>query len=337
MISISPPPPINLRSSALFNATLINSGSDIRLYFKGSIINTVNGKKILGGQSIPLDFAKGTHLLNEAKLQPVYSFYDESFRETGFAPYGNYEICLQAYIVSNNEEVGSGCTNVEVTPTTPPLLISPENGSIISEQYPLLTWLAPTPVQRYGSILYDLKLAEIMQNQTAYDAIQRNFAILDMKDLKSTFLQYPVTAIKLDTSKQYVWKVLAKTANGNLIGETEVWTFKMQKVEYEPVENVVNSGFIMPKSTNDGTFVLIKDVLRIALNEIDISPANEFIIVRNEQEVSVIDKNNIRNIGEGHYEIDVKHLSDLKIGIKYTLLIKGAGKSKLYVNFSIIK
>ena len=259
-INVSSPPPLNLRARDIYNATVINSGNIVNVYFKAILTNTSTGKIVLEGKSNIINLNKGSIILNEGLLQPTYNFYSESFRASGLAPYGNYEICITVISINNNEVIGEGCIAVEVTPMSPPLLINPENESEINEQYPLLTWLAPTPLKALGSVLYDIKIVEIFPNQTPYDAIQRNYGVLELRGIKNTFLQYPVTAMKLDSSKKYAWRVIAKTNDGNILGETEVWVFRLSNENLtETTDNKADVYILLNQNQNSQSLYVFRN------------------------------------------------------------------------------
>lgn len=310
VLSLMQPSPLQLRASDMVHATLVNSGGATKLYFTGSVVNTQNGKKILDCKSSAQDINPGVSTLNETFLQPVYTYFSESFRESGVAPYGNYEICLRAYSAIDNEERGEGCITVEVTPMSPPLLITPENQSTIYEQYPLLTWLAPTPVKNPGSVLYDLKLVELLPNQTAYDAIQRNYGLLELKGLKTTYQQYPMTATKLETGKKYAWFIKARSTDGNLIGETEVWVFELDANEKEA----------LPKK--EETYIIIQSLI----------PAGNINVIHGKKMYLRIKD----NLESGKLEVKCKEVGNDKMSKECSKLfiVNGGGNISLEVDMN---
>ncbi len=331
VLSLMQPSPLQLRASDMVHATLVNSGGATKLYFTGSMVNTQNGKKILDCKTSALDINPGVSTLNETFLQPVYTYFSESFRESGVAPYGNYEICLRAYSAIDNEERGEGCITVEVTPMSPPLLITPENQSTIYEQYPLLTWLAPTPVKNPGSVLYDLKLVELLPNQTAYDAIQRNYGLLELKGLKTTYQQYPMTATKLETGKKYAWFIKARSTDGNLIGETEVWVFELGKVEVtEAKESGKSYALLKTALTEDFVILPSDEMLRMRfVDNYDKAKLTFKILDNTDKDITKTCSFDLKKkYGENYYEIDLSRCSEIKNG--FYLLKAYTEKNQVY-------
>jgi len=267
-IILNKPLSFNVKVSDIFNATLINSDvTTYKMYLIGTIINTKTGQKVVEGRTGIQNYNPGTRSLTESILSPTYSYGVSSVQQTGILPYGIYELCLKAYTSPDNEERGAGCNDVEVTPLSPPLLLSPENASTISTPYPLLIWLAPTPINTGIRVLYDLKLVQIMPNQTSYDALQRNFAQLELKDISTTSQQYPANAMALEEGKTYAWKILAKTSDGGVIGETEVWTFMYANpgANNKPVSPQTYG--IVSKSSDKGYLLISNDTLNFMFNE----------------------------------------------------------------------
>lgn len=339
VITIKQPSPLQLRATDVVNATLLNSGNLVKLYFTGSIVNTINGKKILDLKTNPLDFPSGITNLNAILLQPTFRYFSESFQISGIAPYGNYEICLQAFSATDNEERGEGCVSVEVTPMSPPLLLTPENNSTISEQFPILSWLAPTPVKSAGSVLYDLKLVELFPNQTPYDAIQRNYAQLELTGLTKTFVQYPVTATRLDSSKKYAWFVKARGSDGSLIGETEVWSFGYSIASGAEEQNNQRTHHYVRLRKEMGTnYTLFYEDLRFVYHEQYDSSYLKAKIVRVEDN-SLADEITLGGTkrGDNPFSIPIDKIKGLKINQLYRLEVISSRKETLYLLFKINK
>lgn len=267
-ILINQPQSIQVKVSDIFNADIINlSSKEYSLYFVGTIINLKSGGKFVESKTQNISFPVGTKHINEGLLLPSYRYNSSITEQTGYLPYGNYQLCLYAYSIGDNEERGSACINVEVTPLSPPILLSPENGSSVSTNYPLLIWLSPAPINNGMNVLYDLKLVELSSNQTAYDAIQRNFAVFEDHNLHATNLQYPVNAIKLEEGKSYAWKILAKTFDGTFIGETEVWTFKYS-LTLQQNEGIADDDYVeIANSTLSNNYIEVSKFLRFTYKE----------------------------------------------------------------------
>lgn len=120
---------------------------------------------------------------------------------------------------------------MNIPPLSPPLLITPDNQSLLDHgTVPLFTWLPPAPADVFTALQYDFRLVEINALQSSADAMQQNIPILFQHGILSNNLQYPITAPPLDSTRQYAWQVTANN-NQNEIGKSEVWTFRLKNAD----------------------------------------------------------------------------------------------------------
>ncbi len=247
---------MELKPSDIFKADIQNMGNiAYQVYLTGTIVSATTGEKLVSARTSIIDVEPGVKSIVESMIAPQYTISSAVVGQTGFLPYGNYRICLKAIKAGGTEELGMTCQEIEITPLSPPLLLSPENQSTISEQHPLLVWLPPMPISK-ENVVYDLKLVEILPNQTNYDALQRNFALVEKQNIYGTTLQYPANAIGLEVGKRYAWKVTAKTTDRKPIGETEVWTFSY----LPPVPDSIvtrRDTYLSAKKELDGSIALL--------------------------------------------------------------------------------
>lgn len=232
---------------AQITATQLPTGS---LYFKPAdalqmqLTNTGNaglgiflrGEISGGGFSIRftsanLQLNQGSLLVTNATAQAAFEFNAAASKVgiTAYSPLpvGRYQVGITVISSSDNEELASLAYEQEVTALNPPILISPPNEGSIDTRNPLLIWSPPLPVDaRLGTVLYDLVLVEVLPNQSANDAIQRNYPMLKQDRIPGTSLLYPATALPLKEGKVYAWQVHART-DAVFIGSTEVFTFTL--------------------------------------------------------------------------------------------------------------
>jgi hypothetical protein len=238
--------------------------------------------------------------------------------------------------VSGVEESASSCLDIELMPLSPPLLLSPDNESTITEDHPLLVWLPPMPVGK-EKVLYDLKLVEILPNQTPYDAIQRNFAILEKQDISGTSLQYPANAMKIESGKRYAWKVNARTADRKPVGETEVWWFtKGEPGTSAQPESGADRYYIILDDASGKKSVTVKERLKIVSpDHINTNELQYTVIAQNGKEVP---KDQIELISEGSGRFVLRFKDPSKLAGEHLRLIVTSPKGrKRYVAFTFIK
>jgi hypothetical protein len=332
-IIMYPLPQQQLKPADMFRADVLNAGTASQVYFIGTI--TQKGQKVVSAKSQVITLNAGSTQLNETMLAPAYSFFSSAVEQTGSLPYGNYTVCLKAYLLNGIEETAIACEDIELMPLSPPLLLNPENESSIIEEYPLLVWLPPMPVGK-EKVVYDLKLVEIMPNQTAYDAIQRNFALLEQKNISGTSLQYPANAMKLDVGKKYAWKVNAYTADRKLIGETEVWWFTSAAQEVIQEEATADRYYIMLDNEPNKKRVLVKEKLKIVSEDLVHQTNIQFKIIN--AKGGEISKDDIEITAEGSGKFVFLFKNPRKLsGENFQLIVTVPNGSKKFIAFTFIK
>ncbi len=328
-----------LKPSALLKADIQNLGTQMSsLYFKGSIVNTTTGEQVATVRTSIIEVQPGIKTLAESELSPQYVIQSDIVNQTGYLPYGNYRFCLKGYLQNGVEEEVSACEEVEVAPISPPLLLSPENQSEVTEQYPLLVWLPPMPLGK-EKLVYDLKLVEILPNQTAYDAIQRNYAVLEKFNINGTTLQYPANAMKLEEGKKYAWKVAVKTTDRKPVGETEIWWFERKTLKPEEQSDIkLNENYIIPKGESDNSTVYIGKSLKVAIEDYPAHLKLKFKIVdvKSNKEVDV-EKAIYTDDGNGHYTIDLDENVKLEDKKYYLFVVMLSSDVNRYIYFKYLK
>ena len=325
---------MELKPSDVFRANIQSQeATPIKIYFVGSITNKITGEKLMTAKSAVIDVVPGLTTLSESMLAPQYQITSSSASQTGVFSYGNYNVCLKAYKLGGVEEEATDCQESEITPMSPPLLLSPENQSTIDQPYPLLVWLPPMPVSK-NPVLYDLKLVEILPNQTPYDAIQRNFAVMEQQHIQGTSLQYGATSLKLEDGKRYAWKVYAKTSDNKPIGETEVWWFKKVDARTEKEDSITRLiGYVQMKEQLDSYFIIAQDELNLLYNEkYGVSPIKFRITDVGGKVLDVVDFKT-GNVGLNEFSIDLKAIGGLKRNKFYVIEAVAKNRATQYLVF----
>ncbi len=271
------PPPLNqLKSSDLWRTIVINAGAAA---YKASLVSVELKEKTLG-------------LVAESKLRMVsisgsknFSFndfksgemiYRNAKLETAFnkglnAPDGNYTICI--YIKNEKGiEIARDCIDHTilniVQQEIKPQLISPANSALQNFNMPLLfTWMLPT-IKAGNDFSYKLKMVEIIGSQSPDAAINANLAWLEKTDIKTTMLQYPLTAKKIEKGKKYAWQVQlvnnTDPSGSSNSGKSETYVFEVEG------ENGTTKSLVTPApsdtvSATTGT-VASGDTIKAGLN-----------------------------------------------------------------------
>ncbi|AFH49850.1 Hypothetical protein IALB_2145 [Ignavibacterium album JCM 16511] len=88
----------------------------------------------------------------------------------------------------------------------------------------VFSWLPPTPVPQNTIISYRIKIVEMYENQSPYDAMQSNPFFFSASGIFSTSFVYPVAAREFNPERTYAWQVEAYS-DGALLASSEIYTF----------------------------------------------------------------------------------------------------------------
>lgn len=233
-----------------------------------SLVDAVSGTQVLSGRSSRLTIPKGSRLFQARDFEPIeYDHQASSIQNSagGFIPVGMYRVCFSLVDANSHPTIlpTEQCASFEVQSLSPPQLIFPIDSAEIAEKYPQFSWLPPVPAQLFSDLSFDLVLTEQRLNQSAYEAIQENIAVYYKSGLRVSYHAYPSTFPGLDTSKIYVWRVVAKNGEA-FAGQSEVWTFTLKKKQ-SPADSIESAPFhvISSVTKSGGTVILNKRVLQL--------------------------------------------------------------------------
>lgn len=325
----------NTKVIDLFNASIINSGAVVDVYCKGEIF-TKSGKTIIIAKTDLVELPQGK-LLSLKNLHSVYSYWDNSISQTGALPIGSYKMCVSVYAATDNELLVTECIDAEVISLSPPMLLSPENESEVDLPNPMLMWLPPTPITSSLSLFYDLKLVEIYQNQTPFDAITRNQAIFQKSGINNTNLLYPANAFPLKDNVKYAWRVAALSYEGTLIGETEVWWFiKRPLFDSSETDLLPVNNFVRLKSEKTQDYIVAKDEIKLVYAE-KYESINAQLIITDFTGRKVYERQISFVQGENRFILNLSDINELKNKSYYNIEILAKDRPSYYLMFKNIK
>lgn len=325
-----------IRVSDLFNFQLINSTSNKQIKIE---IEVKAGRDLV--------YRANTHIINCNEGLNEYSFsniklIDEHYnsdskfaylRSTNLFPFGDYLICFKVYNTATAEIELTDCFNQEVTPFTPILLINPSQNSVVNTFYPQFIWNPPAPSDG-ANLNYTFTLVQIFNNQSALEAIKRNSPILLIKDLSSTYLQYPINGFPLENHKSYAWQVTTPISRKL---DSEIWKFKIQiDSSYEEPVNFYDS-YIIPKRQEDGSIINIRHRLKVMLEGGWIDELNYSIVTNDGKSIIDNDQKIVKRTGLKMFEIDFSENSELKHKNWYTIQVSDKNGSIGFITFRYYK
>lgn len=222
VVKLTQPPPNQLRATDIWRLNIFNPAkSPLEVTLHG-ILEESNSGIVVEGYSNIIRLSPGSKTItyDDVKSGSV-SFkagkWRDAFLNTGNAPSGDYTICISVKNRSG-EEIGTDCINQKIEISSPPSLVSPADGETVAgEIQPVFTWLPPMP-NPPGQISYKIKIVEIIGVQSPKEAVQRNPALFEQSGIRTTMLQYPVSAKRMEANKNYGWNVQAVNREGKPTG-----------------------------------------------------------------------------------------------------------------------
>ena len=248
IVKLQYPPPNQVNIEDVWKLQLITNTTEnlYHVYLYGTVTNDDNGDLIWEGNSSVFNLtANYSGPIEPSDLDPVSGKFNSKYDKikeiairTGTLPAGNYAFCITVINADAGEEggeLGKDCIQVSVAHPSPPELISPQDGAVIEEDYPIFTWMSPMPIPLGEMITYHLIIYELHDGQTKEEAMQSNPVWFEEKDITSTSFQYPVSARNFEMGGRYAWQIICfmdpNLSNGL---KSEVWSFEYK---YETVQH----------------------------------------------------------------------------------------------------
>lgn len=239
-MTVQLPPTGVMQKAQLWNILLVSSSSSsVRVRIDLQIMDAQSRQPVLNGSSTIFSISRGAKQLQVADLAPItYEYLSPTAdrNANGLLMAGSYIACYSVMQISGDGAalVAEDCSPFAVEPVSPPLLNNPADQSIVEGNLPQFTWIPPAPLSIFSNLNYDFTIVELRNGQSAAEAIQSNIPVYHTTRLKDQFLNYPASAITLDTAKKYAWTVVAKN-NNQFAAQADIWTFKLKSVQVEKV------------------------------------------------------------------------------------------------------
>ncbi len=219
-----------LRVQLILNdLTITNREVRLKTYFEGSGISFQSNDLVTGS---PLLFLEGgiPLILTNVELAPYFKFENISGISPNVygqaIPEGSYQFCFEVYDVATGNRLSNrSCAGTVIFQNNPPILIAPQNKSIVEERNPQNIFFQWTPRHiNVSNVEYELSIVEIWDNQVDYRAAFLSAPpIFTTTTTATTYLLGPADPILLP-DRNYAWRVQAKAKQGT----EEVGLFKNQ-------------------------------------------------------------------------------------------------------------
>ncbi|MFA5669593.1 MAG: hypothetical protein WC967_10115 [Balneolaceae bacterium] len=204
-----------------------------------------DGKQLLEVESSPQSYQPGAYVFTSVfadlpfpdKLDDILNSLSNKLQnqilQGGTVPEGRYMLKVEAVAEPGNGMIGSmpSITNFVVIYPEAPILINPQDKTIVTQEVPIFNWTA-VPISGY-MVEYDFLLVEVFENQTPIQAINSNRAHAEERLTAQNTLIYTPAYLPLENGKKYAWRIKAGSSTNDLPiknnGESPIRTFTYQK------------------------------------------------------------------------------------------------------------
>ena len=291
-MNLQVPPTGVLLKSQLWNMLLVSSNDGtLNVEVDLSLQDIQTNQVLLTAKSRTIQLVKGANQLQVNDLSPIqYSYYSAIFNSdtdpNGFLPVGAYMACFTVSSTGAHGTILSeNCISVNVEALSPPMLNTPTDQSILETNYPMFSWLPPTPLQIFSDLSYDLILVEVLPGQSSSEAIQNNIPINSVPRTRDQFLNYPASSIALDTGRVFAWRIIARNNNSFFV-PSDIWTFTIQSNSLPDVETD-SSAYILLKRADglNGSYTFQSENIRIKYYSFDQSQQMDMKVLNAQGEI----------------------------------------------------
>ncbi|MGX5816618.1 hypothetical protein ACWKWU_00385 [Chitinophaga lutea] len=262
-MTVQLPPAGVMLKSQLWQVTLL-SASDRPVAARVSLrlLDAQSRQPVMSALTAEMWLNKGvTALGSNRSLVAEYEYFTQTIDRAmnGLLPAGNYIACYSLIVNDKfGNQPGEDCVPFAVEPLSPPMLNYPAHQSVVETTNPQFSWLPPAPLKLFSQLQYEFILTEVHPGQSPESAVQQNIPVYRAVRLKNNFLNYPVSATQLDTSKLYAWTILAR--NQDLFAaQAETWSFRFKGHGRQTPQS--NGMRVQLKRELDGTVVDCRESL----------------------------------------------------------------------------
>jgi hypothetical protein len=228
-VSIRPPLPNQLLIGDPWSVDVVNgAATPVRVVFRARVTEAAAGL-VFDATSAAVEISPGAHVLDARRLGPIAvrstssAIASQLGRLSSF-PDGAYTICVEALPEGGGSPLGQGCLDHAVAAVLPPILLSPYNGTAVTDPQVIWSWFMQPQARGSGQVVCDLVVAEIMAHQTPEEALRRNPPVLVRENLRATVWQTSEVARQFRPGQTYAWRLTARLGDRE-VGQSEIWTF----------------------------------------------------------------------------------------------------------------
>ncbi|MBD3285052.1 hypothetical protein GF359_01640 [candidate division WOR-3 bacterium] len=207
-VRLLPAPPTQFFIEHMWNCLITNTETqsvDVTIY----AWMTKDGDEIAHGRSNQINISPGGKRITSADITDVSDeWYDPDYEDIisrrGAMPAGRYTYCLQVELARGDTILAQDCAQHSTVRASKLKLLTPQDEAGVTPQ-PTFIW-APL-VQSYDDLTYRLRIVEVPEEMTPYEAISAAEPWFEDDSITKTSFAYPMWARILEEDKTYAWRV----------------------------------------------------------------------------------------------------------------------------------
>ncbi|WP_343692802.1 hypothetical protein [Chitinophaga sp.] len=319
-MTVQLPPTGVMQKAQLWNILLVSaSTSPILVQVTLRVTDARTNQPVLTGASRTFILNKGARQLQVGDVSPVtYEYLSPAADRSanGMLTAGNYIACYSVMrgIGDAWSVVGEDCLPFAVEPVSPPILNAPANESTVEENLPQFSWIPPAPQAIFSDLNYDFTIVELRNGQSAAEAMQQNIPVYRAAHNKNMFLNYPASAVQLDTAKKYAWTVIANNGN-QFAAQAEIWTFKLKSVHPEKTF-IEEAAFVQLKRGLDAPLITCSGTLQMSYSNDADDTAVKYEIIKLDESKKII-QSGVLSLNRGPNQLKVALNNGFAAGQSY--------------------
>jgi hypothetical protein len=331
-IQLQKPGIIALKTADLWNCIVQNnSNGGLEVYLKGTITEKSRGK-LYEVRSGAFQLKRGITIYNTANYGDLKGetalFSDKTFEDhvirTNTLPNGQYTFCATIVDGKSNQSLANDCINFTINEVTAPLLIMPQNQSVICENYPVFVWERFRGAVTGSNLTYSIRIVEILKSQNPNAAMKSNPCFYCESFVNEPIHQFSFKAIPFQEDKRYAWSVTVVEGKKEIV-RSDIWEFTWkncgqggvtdeEEEEEEEEEEVISNppmpgvSYYYPSKTHSSELIAVSDTsLNIRIINHELKQDMEAMILNNTQK-PLITKMLALNHGHNYYIINIRSL-----------------------------
>lgn len=329
---VIPDPIFQISKNQIFNLTIINNSQQSGLIRLDCKVFSRSGVMILNEQMSTM-IEKNESIRIRDKSSRIQTFIDPRFQNyyiDGILPPMDYQICYQAYFVSDAALKANECVDIIASDFISIIPLFPSSEDTIGLRNPFFSWnnLLTTEL----NISYNFKLVEVKDNQNPMIALRREVPLVSLKHLSNSYIDYPVDAQPLKDKSNYAWQVEINL-DGETFAKSDAFGFiYVESKKYNKISRDISYIDILNLSENVQLYAIGILKLKYEAEDNDEFEVELFSINDSKRKKINVEKKSLDVIkGLNKFKYDLENQVYLKHNKKYLIQLKCKSTGNTYL------